>query len=277
MIDSHLLAFARRRLQSLEEVDRRTFPENELTAGVGPKGKRLSLADALRRPADRPWPKVLAEVKRASPSLGQLTAVEPEALAAPMVAAGIPALSVLADAIHFGGHPEHLQRIHRLFPQVPLLFKDFVCTDYQVRLAAHLGCSAVLLMCQLLEDHELEPLFQLTLELGMEPFVECHKAEEVRRALSLRPPVIAVNARDFHAVGLPVDLHTLPRLLQETELARELTAADAVVVAQSGLSNLEDIRVLDQACPGHWPDAVQIGSSLSADGGKMDWLRPLLI
>jgi len=267
MIDSPLRALAQRRLDSLEKVDQVAFPEESLQGRINSLPTPPPMVPALRK--ERPGPAWLLEVKKASPSKGMLSALSAQELCSSFVRAGADALSVLVDPVNFGGHPRDLEEGCRSFPGVPFLFKDFVATEYQVRLARALGASSVLLMTQLLKKERLKDLYDLALSLGLTPFVETHQLEELRWALDLDAKMIGINARDFSTVGLPIDLNTTPRLIKEVGALR---FEGRILVAQSGLETEADQNHLLANCPEGLPHAVQIGSALGKAEGVPHWV-----
>ena len=275
MIESHLTQFAQRRLTSLENVDQVVFPSDQLKHSQFYSQVRPSLKEALLPSAsnsDLGSLRFLFEIKKASPTMGILSQVDALDLCSTYVSQGAKAISVLVDQVNFSGHPSDLMNCCQAHPSLPFLHKDFVATPYQVHLAKALGASAVLLMCQLLEPSELKELYTLATELGLEPFVETHDAGELEFALSLNPPIIGINSRDFKTKGLPLDLGTAPRLLIDVGPWPK----DIALVAQSGLFNGEDLAKLKQDCPTGLPHAVQIGSSLSQAGEIPPWIKSQL-
>lgn len=263
MKDSHLRHYATKRLQSLEEVDKKCYPEAMLK-GAEPKFLRpTKLSSSLKRGAsDKPH--VLFEVKKASPTLGKITQVKAGDLCESFIGMGARAVSVLVDPVNFGGHPDDLAICVEAYPETPFLWKDFVLGEYQVRLAKYLGASAVLLMTQLLEDDVLKDLFQLCQSLEIEAFVETHTIQELEFALGLNPSMVGINARDFSTPGLPVELETASKIVAELEGG---WPEQAVLVAQSGISTLNDFQKVISELPEGLPDAVQIGSGVSGSQG----------
>ena len=269
MIRSHLSTFVHQRLECVANIDQKLWPDDQLPFMPFFRATRPSLRQALMAPNGKV--NILVEVKKASPSCGELSQVSALELCKNYVNAGAQALSVLVDQPNFKGHPQDLLDGVTHYPQLPFLFKDFVATAYQVRLAKALGASAVLLMSQLLEWPEMQDLFALARELGLEAFVECHDLEELERALTLHPPIVGINSRDFKDPKLTIDLGTAPRLLKQLSSPWPATTA---LVAQSGLSSGADLEQLLAACPKGLPHAVQIGSSLSLAGTLPAWLKP---
>jgi indole-3-glycerol phosphate synthase len=179
--------------------------------------RNLSLveADALARsaaldavaalaPADRV--KIIAEVKRASPSRGALAEIpDPAALAVSYETGGASAISVLTEGRRFGGSLADLEAV-RSVVSIPVLRKDFIADPYQVFEARAAGADLVLLIVAALEQHQLVELHRLITELGMTALVETHSADEVSRAVDLGASVIGVNARDLSTFELDQDL-----------------------------------------------------------------------
>lgn len=162
--------------------------------------------DARQALAPRDTVRVIAEVKRASPSRGALAEIpDPAALAAAYEAGGASAVSVLTEGRRFGGSLADLEAV-RAAVSLPVLRKDFIAEPYQVFEARAAGADLVLLIVAALDQPVMEELFALINELGMTPLVETHSAEEVERALALGADVIGVNARDLTTFELDPDL-----------------------------------------------------------------------
>ncbi|QDZ16638.1 indole-3-glycerol phosphate synthase TrpC [Humibacter ginsenosidimutans] len=162
--------------------------------------------DALRAlaPADRV--KVIAEVKRASPSRGRLADIpDPAALASLYEAGGASAISVLTEQRRFLGSLDDLRAV-RAAVGIPVLRKDFIAQPYQVYEARAAGADIVLLIVAALDQPTLESLHALTLSLGMTALVETHSADEVARAVDAGAALIGVNARNLDTFELDRDL-----------------------------------------------------------------------
>lgn len=161
-------------------------------------------ARAALAPADRV--KVIAEVKRASPSRGDLAAIaDPASLAASYAAGGASAISVLTEGRRFKGSLADLEAV-RAVVDVPVLRKDFVGDPYQVLEARAAGADLVLLIVAGLEQRRLVELHDLVRQLGMTALVEAHSADEVQRGLDAGAAVLGVNARDLSTFELDQDL-----------------------------------------------------------------------
>ena len=193
--------------------------------------------------------KVIAEVKRSSPSKGPLAAIaDPAALAADYESGGACLVSVLTERRRFGGSLEDLAAV-RAAIDVPLLRKDFVVTSYQVWEARAHGADAVLLIVAALEQQALVSLVERVHSLGMAALVEVHDAEEVARAVDAGARIIGVNTRDLRT--LDVDRGLFARL-------SPLIPDGILRIAESGVRGPHD--VLDYARSG--AHAVLVGESL---------------
>lgn len=198
-------------------------------------------------PADRV--KIIAEVKRASPSRGHLAAIPDPALqAARYEQGGASAISVLTEGRRFKGSLADLEAV-RARVELPVLRKDFIATPYQVLEARASGADLVLLIVAALEQPLLQELHALVLELGMTPLVETHSRDEVLRAADLGAALIGVNARDLSTFELDRDL--FGRL--HDDLPR-----DAIKIAESAVLTPDDVAHYRAA----GADVVLIGEAL---------------
>ena len=259
MKKSHLTTFAEKRSLSLKEVDQKDFPESKLKENELRCDRPKDMSSFLRRKDDQK-PHVLFEVKKASPSLGQITSINAVDLCSRFIEQKARAISVLVDPVNFGGHPQDLADCVESFPKLPFLWKDFVLGEYQIRLAKSLGASSILLMTQLLEDEVLKDLFQFCQSMSIEPFVETHSHEELEFALGLGATMIGINARDFKTPGLPIDLATAGNSIAILDMQ---WPKECVLIAQSGIATYQDLHEVLSSLPMGLPDAVQIGSSVS--------------
>ena len=155
-------------------------------------------------PADRV--KIIAEVKRASPSRGDLADIpDPAQLAVSYERGGASAISVLTEGRKFKGSLEDLVDV-RSSVGIPVLRKDFISIPYQVYEARAAGADLVLLIVAALDQQTLTDLYALITDLGMTALVETHSAEELERALDLGAGLIGVNARNLSTFELDRDL-----------------------------------------------------------------------
>ncbi len=192
---------------------------------------------------------VIAEVKRASPSKGELAAIDdPAALARDYVAGGAHCISVLTEGRRFGGSLTDLAAV-RGAVDVPVLRKDFVVSSYQVWEARAYGADIVLLIVAALEQQALVSLIERAVSLGMTPLVEVHEADEVQRALDAGATVIGVNARNLKT--LDVDRSAFMRLAP-------MIPSTCLKIAESGIRDARDLICYAEA----GADAVLVGESL---------------
>lgn len=215
-------------------------------------------AGALRAPGLS----VIAEVKRRSPSKGDLAAdLDPADVAQSYESGGAACLSVLTDVDHFGGSAADLQAA-RGAVGLPVLRKDFtVCLNdvYDARL---IGADAVLLIVAALNDDELAEFAAAATDVGLTALFEIHDEAELERALAADAPVIGVNQRDL--VTFEVDQDRAVRMAPQIP-------ADRVRVAESGVRGPDDASVLWQA----GFDAVLVGESVVTASGRADAVRAL--
>jgi indole-3-glycerol phosphate synthase len=220
---------------------------------------RRRIADGVE-PARDPMPafrsaglSVIAEVKRRSPSQGELAQIaDPAALATSYAAGGADAISVLTEERRFSGSLSDLDAV-RAAVDTPLLRKDFVVTDYQVTEARAHGADLVLLIVAALDDAQLRDLHQSVRGWGMTPLVEVHDEAEVARALAAGTELVGVNARNLKT--LDVDPEAFGRL-------SPLLPEGVVRVAESGISGPDDAA--RHAAAG--ADVVLVGEALVKQG-----------
>ena len=196
---------------------------------------------------------VIAEVKRRSPSKGDLAAIpDPAQLAAQYAAGGARVISVLTEGRRFGGSQADLAAV-RAVVDVPVLCKDFVVSSYQVHEARAHGADVVLLIVAALEQNVLLGLLERVESLGMTALVEVHTEAEADRALAAGASVIGVNARDL--TTLDVDRSTFERIAPGLP-------SGVVKVAESGVRDPRDL--IAYAAAG--ADAVLVGEGLVTAG-----------
>ncbi|MGC8614189.1 MAG: indole-3-glycerol-phosphate synthase, partial [Conexivisphaera sp.] len=165
------------------------------------------------------------------------------------------AFSVVTGPIAFGGS-YGLLRLVASASELPILMKDFVVSEDQVRAAWTLGADAVLLIVRLLSDAELRRLHSAVRSTGMEALVEVHDERDLERALGLRPRMIGVNARDLVTLGMDRDAQL--RLLR-------MIPSGTLRVAESGIAGAEDVRALRAA----GADAFLVGTALMRNPGLL--------
>ena len=206
---------------------------------------------------------VIAEVKRKSPSAGEIRAgANAIDLARQYAEAGAAALSVLTEPNHFGGTLEDLMQVARSV-RLPTLRKDFIVHPIQVYEAKAAGASAVLLIVRALSDEKLQSLAALARDIGLDTLVEVHAPNELPRALSAEPSAIGVNARDLET--LVIDPVAIADIL--AAVPRDIPA-----VSESGLKTRADV----ERAARHGADAVLVGTALAGSGDPGAALKELL-
>ncbi len=219
--------------------------------------------DAMAFLAPGPKVKVIAEIKRASPSRGSLAEiVDPAALALAYQTGGASAISVLTEGRKFGGSLTDLEGV-RAAVGIPVLRKDFIALDYQVWEARAAGADMVLLIVAALPQNELERLYALITSLGMTALVETHSGDEVSRAIDLGATLIGVNARDLSTFTLDANLFTT--------LAEKIPSG-IVRVAESAVKTAADVAHYRRS----GADVVLVGEALVTDGDPIRTLTEFL-
>ncbi|OLE28188.1 MAG: indole-3-glycerol phosphate synthase [Catenulispora sp. 13_1_20CM_3_70_7] len=237
------------RLDLVERQERVSL--DDLKAKVARMDSAIDGVEALRRGgAGGDGVKVIAEVKRSSPSKGALAAIaDPAALAADYEAGGATVISVLTEQRRFGGSLADLDDVRQKV-DIAVLRKDFIVTSYQLWEARAHGADLALLIVAALDQPALESLIERAASIGLTPLVEVHDAEEeVRRAVDAGARLIGVNARD---------LKTL-QVKRDTFAQVAPVIPDGIVrVAESGVRGPHDLIAYANA----GADAVLVGESL---------------
>jgi indole-3-glycerol phosphate synthase len=209
----------------------------------------LNVMAALREPGIG----VIAEVKRASPSRGELANIgDPAELARAYQDGGARVISVLTEQRRFNGSLDDLDAV-RAAVSIPVLRKDFIVRPYQIHEARAHGADMLLLIVAALEQPVLESLLERTESLGMTALVEVHTEEEADRALTAGASVIGVNARDLKT--LTVDRTVFGRIAPGLP-------SNVIRVAESGVRGTADLL----AYAGAGADAVLVGEGLVTSG-----------
>ena len=231
----------------------RRLPSREFVPRPGGASLLASLRGKLRLD-------VIAEFKQASPSLGAIAERDVESRVKAYARAGASAVSVLTESSRFRGSYDDLERAAKCAP-VPILMKDFVVDPAQVREAAFRGAVGVLLIARCLSAVQLDELGSASRSYGLTPFVECHRDEEIERALDLEDAILGVNNRDLDTLEIDRDLarRLLPGIPNER-----------VVVAESGYESAADVRDIRGIA-----DAVLVGSALMKRDDPSGLIREL--
>ena len=235
--------------------------------------RRVSLSQILEKvetappvievnfPLDRT--SVIAEVKRKSPSKGDLAQIaDPAKLAASYQAAGAAAISVLTEARRFGGSLADFDMVRNEIT-LPMLRKDFMVDEYQFYEARAHGADLVLLIVAALSKSQLKDYYDLAKELGMNALIEVHTNLELEDAMAIDPQIVGVNSRNLKS--LEVD----PKVFQELipQIPKEISR-----VAESGIANRADVEFAEQA----GANVILVGEALVKSGDPARSLAHLI-
>jgi indole-3-glycerol phosphate synthase len=206
--------------------------------------------------------RVIAEVKRASPSAGAFASeLDARAQVVRYAVGGAAAISVLTDGPYFQGSLRDLEEAREAV-SVPLLRKDFIIDPYQVYEARAAGADLLLLIVAALQADELASLLALTEKLGMSTLVEVNTVEEARLANQVKARLVGINNRDLHT--FKVDMGTTARV-------RPLLGPGTVVASLSGVRTVEDAQAMRSA----GADAVLVGEALARSSSPEQLLAQL--
>jgi indole-3-glycerol phosphate synthase len=202
----------------------------------------VSLAERLRRSSreTRPGVQLIAEIKRRSPSAGELrTGLDLKALVNAYALGGAAALSILTEPAYFVGSLDDLLAARgatrRLDLVLPQLRKDFIVDAYQIAEARAYAADAVLLIAAALDDGQLAELYAAARSWGLDVLLEVHDEQDLERALLVGPAIVGINNRNLR--DLSVDTRTVERLCPQMP-------PDVLVVAESGIRTADDVRHL---------------------------------
>ncbi len=234
--------------------------DRPLSAVEADAAARPAALDAVAALSRAQHVKLIAEVKRASPSRGALASIpDPAALAAQYTAGGAHAISVLTEQRRFQGSLADLEAV-RAAVDVPVLRKDFIADEYQIAEARAAGADLVLLIVAALDESTLRRLYAHVLDWGMTPLVETHSLDEARLAVDLGAQLIGVNARD----------------LTTFELDRELFGRVAPIIPDNAI-RIAESAVLGVADVEHYrragADVVLVGEALVTGGDPVATAR----
>jgi len=223
------------------------------------RGERRPLRPAL---ASATGPAIIAEIKRASPSLGLIVrSLDPAQIAAAYQAAGADAISVLTEADHFLGELSYLDLV-RSAARLPILRKDFLSTRYEVAQAAAYGADAVLAIVAGLTDEQIVAMVDEAQCFALDVLVEVHNEKELARALAAGATLLGINNRN---------LRTFETNLAVTEELLPLVPAGVTVISESGLRTQDDTLPLYAA----GARGFLVGESLMRSDDKSAVIRAL--
>ena len=210
----------------------------------------------LTQAIQRPGISIIGEIKRASPSKGQIATEDFDLLKQAQHYANncVAAFSILTEEAHFKGDNAFIPIVAKAFPMMPILRKDFIYTPFQVAQAKFLGASAILLIVRMLSDEQLQALHALAYDLQMDVLVEVHDEAELQRALRIpQLKLLGINNRNLNT--FEVSLQTTERLLSQIP---EGQRSSLLVVSESGYLCKEDVHYAETL----GVDALLIGEAL---------------
>jgi len=243
----------------LEDVERRSIPMNQLKAQLSDAADLRGALQALTG-SDM---KIISEVKRASPSKGDLGEIlQPARLAAQYESGGASVISVLTEERRFKGSMKDFTEVRREV-SIPMLRKDFIVTEYQVIESRVLGADLLLLIVAGLSQSQYCDFHQMANELGMDVLVEIHNEEELERALEANPTIVGVNSRNLKT--LDVDPRAFDQLLP-------MIPSGVIKVAESGISERSEVAHVEEL----GADAILVGETLVRAGDPIAAISRLL-
>lgn len=205
---------------------------------------------------------VIAEIKRASPSKGNIRLdVDVAAQARIYEQAGAAAISVLTDETYFKGSIEDLKQAAAAV-SIPVLCKDFMVDERQIDRARNAGASIILLIVAALDDAEFRRLHGYAVKLGLEVLVEVHTEEEFERALAVGAEIIGINNRDLKSFTVSLE--------RTVEIAAKFPAGTGrVLISESGIKTEEDAAYVF----GHGASGILVGESLMRASDPGQWIK----
>ena len=243
----------------IEDVEKRKVPISQLKQQLENAPKLRNAYAALSKEGIR----LIAEIKRSSPSKGDLSAIEnPVSLARDYQSGGADLISVLTEERRFKGNIADLIAV-RSAVDLPVLRKDFIVTEFQVYESRVLGADLMLLIVAGLSKSQLVDFYQLATELGMDVLVEVHDLAEAEIALDIGSKIIGVNCRN---------LKTLEVNNKNFELILPQLPASVLKVAESGISTRDQVLSVQEL----GAKAVLVGETLVKTGNPVHTIKELL-
>lgn len=200
--------------------------------------------------------------KKASPSKGVISEeFDFLDIAKQYEKAGANAISCLTEPYYFLGRDEHLKQIAQNV-SIPVLRKDFTVSEYMIYEAKVLGASAVLLICSILKEGQLEEYLELAHSLGLSALVEARTAEEVKKAVEVGAKIIGINNRDLESFHID---------MSQSQQLRSLVPDSCIFVSESGIQTPQDVTKLKEI----GTNAVLVGEALMRAENKAQTLKLL--
>ena len=243
----------------IEDVEKRQVPISQVKEQLENAPKLRKAYEALNKDGMR----LIAEIKRSSPSKGDLSAIEnPVSLANDYQSGGADLISVLTESRRFKGNISDLIAV-RSAVDLPVLRKDFIVTEFQVYESRLLGADLMLLIVAGLLKSQLVDFYQLATELGMDVLVEVHDLAEAEIAVDIGSKIIGVNCRN---------LKTLEVNDKNFDLILPQLPASVLKVAESGISTRDQVLSVQEL----GAKAVLIGETLVRTGNSVHTIKELL-
>jgi len=216
---------------------------------------------ALRKEGKRL--KLIAEIKKASPTRGVIKKrFNPLDIAKSYEEYGADCLSVLTDGRYFHGDIDHLQQI-RSFVGLPILRKDFIIEEYQIKESAACGADAILLIASILSQEKIDKFLKLSENLKMTALVETHTEEEMKKVLKTKARIIGINNRNLDTLEVNLDV---------TEKLIKMVPDDRIVVSESGIRTATEVEWLEAI----GVKAILVGESLLISKNLKEKMEELL-
>ena len=229
------------------------LPQGEVS---GPRGFRQALLETQEVA-------IIAEAKKASPSKGVICPdFNPVQIAKDYQDGGASAMSILTDEDFFQGKLSYIPMV-RAVVDLPIIRKDFLIHECQIKQAVDYGADAILLIVAILEFDQIRDYFQMASELGIDVLTEVHDEREAELALRAECNLLGINNRNLKDFSM--DLGTTFRVMK-------MIPSDIPVVSESGIRDREDILKMAE----HGVVAALIGETLMRSGSRVDGLRELL-
>ena len=242
------------------EERKRVYPLAEIRAAA--RDMDSNTVFPFEKALAKPGMSFICEVKKASPSKGVIAEHFPYVeIGREYENAGADAMSILTEPFYFQGSNDYLTAIRREV-SIPLLRKDFTVDEYMLYEAKEIGADAVLLICAILSQTQLEEYAGIARELGLSALVEAHDEQEIQMALRAGAKIIGVNNRNLK--DFTVDISNSIRL-------RELVPGEILFVSESGMKTRADIAKLEE----NGTNAVLIGETFMRSDDKAGMLREL--
>jgi indole-3-glycerol phosphate synthase len=243
----------------LEDLDKRRISDSQLQSQLADAKPLRGALNALTGVGT----KVIAEVKRSSPSKGELSAIaDPARLAVKYEEGGASIVSVLTEERRFKGSIKDFLTV-RAEVTIPMLRKDFIVTEYQVKESRVLGADLLLLIVAGLTQSQFIDFHQMANELGMDVLVEVHNETELERAMDAAPKIIGVNSRNLKT--LDVDTVAFRELIP-------LIPSGIIRVAESGISERSEVALVEEL----GAHAILVGETLVKAGDPGEAISRLL-